>query len=534
MRVRRIGCINQFAEFSTQALILAGKLVVDFVGVENLTDISLSFDLLQRIGEESFEVHEFSFLGFVERRTFLDADDLWNNDVFSLGKFRKRFQLGAARHELIRGCVMSVDLTKEPLNLNVAVFLGVERGQVNIIFHPEVAFDFVIGRKTFGGRINRKHFAGVFATIDDESIVVRTTSCARQQHLGQGCHVNNVSIDKTKSIHLFFTISSIKRFKHDHLVILLKHGEDVIDDLRLNTLGILNDGDCSGEANQMIQVLTLAAFDNVRTIHVTFARRVEFESTRVTKVDRVIFNGFAVVIVTIFAAHSITHNVVGTIEVVHFTKHTLERPQALCAFELLGNVSNEEVTNHKDALFDIVNGAIRVLQAFTRGRDVEFANRNVELNVAVRQQAFDSCFGIIVFIELESGRGNGVADITHDSNAVTTIGVTICLEDAPIRATINGGLFFVSEVGSTAHDRLDLEEGEQATSSIDEIFAVGGFYRNHNFNTIRFVSRSGCEFSDLTDLRGINVSVVDSLDAVVVAIDDKVVTIGKSGLTAKT
>ena len=218
----------------------------------------------------------------------------------------------------------------------------------------------------------------------------------------------------------------------------------------------------------------------------------------------------------------------------HFTKHTLERPQTLCALELLADVSNEKVTNRKDALFEIRNRAIRVLQTFTRGSDVAVTNGNFKFDVAVSKQAFDYRFVLIILVELESIRTNLVSDVAHDDKGLTTIRVAVCFEQTPIATAIKSIASLVSEVSNTAHDRFDLEVLEQGASSLNESFAVGRFDRDHDFNSVRFVCRSRRKFSDLTDLRGINVSVISSLDAVEVAIDDKVITIGKSGLTAKT
>ena len=314
----------------------------------------------------------------------------------------------------------------------------------------------------------------------------------------------------------------------------MQEWEDVIDDLVLNTLGIFNDGHVSVERDKVSQIFRLATFDHVGTTDITFARRVELEPFAVAEVDRVILDGLAVVIVTIFAAHSVAHNVVGTIEVVHFTKHTLERPEALCAFELLADVGNKVVADNEDTLLDILNRAIRVLQTLTRGGDVAVTNGNVEFDVAVRQETFDHRFVGIVLVKFESVRANTISDIAHDGKSLTTIRVAICFEQTPIATAINGIASLVVEVSSTTHNRFDLEVMEQTASSIDESFAVGRFDWNHNLNSVCFVGRSRREFSDLTDLRGINVSVVSSLDAVVEAIDDKVITISESGLTAKT
>ena len=201
----------------------------------------------------------------------------------------------------------------------------------------------------------------------------------------------------------------------------------MVDDLVLNTFGIFNDDHVIVERDKVSQIFILATFDNVGTTHITFARRIEFESFAIAKVNREVFDGLAVVIVTIFAAHSVTHNVVVTIEVVHFPKHTLERPEALCAFELLTNVSNEEVTNDEDTLFEILNRAIRVLQTFTRGGDVEVANANVELDVTVGQETFDHRFVGIVLVQFKSGRTNLVSDVDHDCRRLTiVIAITIC------------------------------------------------------------------------------------------------------------
>ena len=201
----------------------------------------------------------------------------------------------------------------------------------------------------------------------------------------------------------------------------------MVDDLVLNTLGIFNDDHVIVERDKVSQIFRLATFDNVGTTHITFARRVEFESLAIAKVNREVFDGLAVVIVTIFAAHSVTHNVVGTIEVVHFTEHLFERPQTLRAFELLGNVGNKVVTNYEDAFLEIRNRAIRVLQTLTRGGDVAVTNGNVEFDVAVRQETFDSRFVSIVLIQFKSGRTNLVSDVAHDCRRLTiVIAITIC------------------------------------------------------------------------------------------------------------
>ena len=169
--------------------------MIDFVSIQNLAAVIVGFDFLQSIGEESFEVHDLAGLSLLERRAILDTDDRGSKDTFSLGQIGKRLDLGTARHKSSRANFMSVDLTDESLNLNVAVFRRVELGEINIFLLPVITLDLVIGRKIFGVRINRKHFAGVFAAISHESIVIGLTSCARQKNLGQGSHVNNVSVD---------------------------------------------------------------------------------------------------------------------------------------------------------------------------------------------------------------------------------------------------------------------------------------------------------------------------------------------------
>lgn len=148
MRVRRIGRVDKFAEFAAQALVPCDKVCMDFVSIQNLAAIRLSFDLFQRIGEESFEVHQFARLGFIKRRTIFDADDIRNNDAFSVSQFGKLLKFCPARHDLSRRNFATIDLAHETLNLNVAVFLGVEILEVNIFLLPVVTLDLVIGRET--------------------------------------------------------------------------------------------------------------------------------------------------------------------------------------------------------------------------------------------------------------------------------------------------------------------------------------------------------------------------------------------------
>ena len=96
MRVRSLVNLCVFAEFTTQANILTGKLAVYFISIGDFAAVGLSFDFFQRISEESFEVQDFAGFGFVERRTIFDADDSRNIDAFGFGCRNKTFQFFGA------------------------------------------------------------------------------------------------------------------------------------------------------------------------------------------------------------------------------------------------------------------------------------------------------------------------------------------------------------------------------------------------------------------------------------------------------